>query len=233
MESKGNERALIRLTLGKRFLIPLVVFIASTGIAGLAFTLSSTLTPSAFVDERLYLFGTFAQLLMDLPVAFLLFRSRWAWLGGKGDRRVGVAIGFIGAVFVASTRFLRSGHLTFMEQVPAFGQGSMLPIPWNIIASVLTILAYGPGEALFQVYLILAFDEAAGNPDRLLSPGVVANALLWGLGHLAAVTRYGWPSVVNALFMFMVGLATGVMFKKTRSAAAPLVFWTLINGTSV
>jgi hypothetical protein len=58
MESKGNERALIRLTLGKRFLIPLVVFIASTGIAGLAFTLSSTLTPSAFVDERLYLFGT-------------------------------------------------------------------------------------------------------------------------------------------------------------------------------
>jgi hypothetical protein len=233
MDIKGIERGARRRSFAVSPIVPLLVFIISTAIAGLTFMLPIALTSQEYVNSRLYLYGTIAQLLMDLPAVFILVRSRWPLLGSKRECRAGIAVGLVGAALLAALRLVLRGRLVFMEQVPAFGQGLALPIPWNILTSVFTILAYGPGEALIQVYLILALDKAIGHEGRLLSPGVVANALLWGLGHIGAVVTYGWSAVGNALLMLAIGIVTGVLFKRTRSAAAPMVFWTLINGTSV
>jgi hypothetical protein len=233
MDNKGIERGGSRRSFAVSLLVPLLIFVLSMVIAGLTFMLPIALTSDEYVHSRLYLYGTIAQFLMDMPAVILLIRSRWPWLGSKRERRAGIAVGLASAALLAAIRIALSGRLVFMEQVPAFGQGLALPIPWNILTSVFTILAYGPGEALIQVYLILAFDQAIGHESRLLSPGVIANALLWGLGHIGAVVTYGWSAVSNALLMLAIGIVTGVMFKRTRSAAAPMVFWTLINGTSV
>ncbi len=214
-------------------LLPLLVFIISAALGGIAFTLPNVYASRPAIDEHLYLYGTVSQLLMDLPSVWLLLRSRWQWLGDGMERRRGIRAGLFGAGMLAGAQYLLRGHLIFMEKVPAFGQALALPVPWNLLASVGAALAYGPGEALIQVYLILAFDDATGYQDRLLSPGVIANSLLWGLGHIAAIIRYGWSAVVNAVLMLMIGLVTGMMFKKMRSAMAPMVFWTLINGTSI
>jgi len=214
-------------------LAPLLVFILSAAIAGAAFMLPVAMTSQAYVNSRLYLFGTIAQLLMDLPALVLLARSRWSWLGDQREFRNAAAAGLAGAVLLGALRLILGDRMVFMGQVPAFGQGLSLPVPWNILTSAFTVLAYGPGEVLIQVYLIRAFDRAIGHEGRLLSLGVVANALLWGLGHIGAVVTSGWSAVGNALLMLTVGIVIGVMLKRTGSAAAPMVFWTLVNGTSV
>jgi hypothetical protein len=233
MTSQKVERS---QRLGPRFvvlLIPTLVFIGSAALAAITFFLPAALSSWEVVNTHLYLYGTASQLLMDLPSTLLLLRRGWDWLGGVRERRLGIAAGLGGAALLAGLRFALKGHLIFMEQVPAFGQALALPQPWNVLATTFTLLAYGPGEALIQVYLIRAFDEAVGHQDRIFSLGVMANAILWGLGHVGAAVTNGWSAVGNSLLMLAIGIALGLMFKRTRSAAAPIVFWTLINGTSV
>jgi hypothetical protein len=233
VDSKGARRCVWERSLGDSVLAPLLVFFISAAIAGVAFMLPVAMTSQAYVNSRLYLYGTIAQFLMDVPALFLLARSGWAWLGDKRECRNASAEGLVGAALLGALRIGLGDRLVFMGQVPAFGQGLSLPVPWNILTSAFTVLAYGPGEALIQVYLIRAFDRVTGHERRLISLGVVANALLWGLGHIGAVVTDGWSAVSNALLMLTIGVVTGVMFKKTRSAAAPMVFWALVNGTSV
>jgi hypothetical protein len=211
---------------------PVLVFFCSAALAAVAFSLPASLSSWEIVNANLYFYGTVAQLLMDLPAVVLLLRSGWDWLGSVHERRIGAAVGIVGAAFLAVARFALKGHVVFMEQVPAFGQGLALPPPWNLLTAIFTVLAYGPGEAIFQVYLITAFDEAVGHQDRIFSLGVMANAILWGLGHIGAAVTQGWSAISNALLMLTIGIATGLVFKRTRSAVAPVIFWTLINGTS-
>lgn len=233
MGDKERVRGGMQKGFMKSAFVPLLIFILSAGLAGFTFMLPTVFFARSYVDERLYLYGTASQLIMDLPAVLLLLRSQWQWLGDRDARASGIAAGLIGALILGGVRYLLRGRLIFMEQVPAFGQALALPLPWNLLGSMMTVIAYGPGEALIQVYLVLAIDDATGNRERLLSPGIVANAWVWGLGHIAAVIRYGWSAVVNALLMLIIGLVTGVMFMKTKSATAPVVFWTLINGTSI
>jgi hypothetical protein len=125
-----------------------------------------------------------------------------------------------------------SGRLVFMGGVPAFTQSLVLTPPWSMIAAILAVLAYGPGEAILVVYLVLAFDAATGDWHRLVSRGVVITALLWGLSHLWNVFFFGWGALANALLMVVVGLMIGLLLKGTHSAWGPMVFWALVNGTS-
>jgi hypothetical protein len=228
---KGKASSPRSLTIG--LLIPVLVFFISTAAAAIAFFVPAELSSLEYVNAHLYIFGTAAQFLMDLLPIVLLIRSKWNWYGSWRDVVIGSVVGLAGAILLAAIRYAITGKLVFMEQVPAFGQGLLLTPPWNILASIVTILAYGPGEALFQVYLIMAFDKAVGHQKRLLSLGVILNALLWGLGHIASVITYGWSAVGNAVLMLIIGVVVGLMFKVTRSAVTPMVFWTLINGTSV
>jgi hypothetical protein len=214
------------------FLIPLLVFITSGAAAAMVVGVTAALTSMEYVNARLYLFGTAGQFAMDLLPIALLIRSRRNWLGSRRDQLIGTLVGLIGAAALAAIRYAIRGRLVFMEQVWAFPQSLALAPPWNILSAALVVLAYGPGEALIQVYLITAFDDAMNHHQRLLSLGVILNALLWGLGHIFAVVMYGWSAVGNAVLMLAVGIAIGLMFKKTKSALAPIVFWTLINGTS-
>jgi hypothetical protein len=228
---KGKDSSPRSLTIVH--LIPVLVFFISTATAAIAFLIPVKLSSPEYVNAHLYVFGTAGQFLMDLLPVVLLVHSKWNWHGSRRDEVVGAGVGLAGAVLLATIRFAIKGELVFMEQVPAFGQGQALPLPWSVLAPVMAVLAYGPGEALFQVYLILAFDEAVGHQQRLMSLGVVLNALLWGLGHIAGVITYGWSAIGNAILMLVIGIVVGLLFKKTRSALAPVVFWTLINGTSV
>ena len=96
----------------------------------------------------------------------------------------------------------------------------------------MALLAYGPGEALFVVYLILAFDKVVGDPKKIFSWGVIITSVLWALPHFFNVIFYGLNAVPNVLIMLFIGLIMGVLLKKTKSSLGPIVFWTLVNGTS-
>ena len=120
----------------------------------------------------------------------------------------------------------------FMGGVPAFTQSLHLPKPWNTLATTMALLAYGPGEALFVVYLILAFDKAIGSSHPVFSWGVIVTSVLWALPHAFNVIFFGISAIPNVVAMFFIGLIMGVLLKKTRSSLGPIIFWTLVNGTS-
>jgi hypothetical protein len=219
--------------------VPLVVYGLSLAISALAFTLPAIILhwSKDYQIQHLYLLGTLAQLLMDLPAVVIFFRMKPAGTLSFHDRRsiVSGLLGIAAAAALAGLRILILGRLLggrFMGEVPAFTQSLNLPPPWNILTSIAALLAYGPGEAIFVAYLILALDKALGNHPGVFSRGVWITAILWALPHLFNIFYFGLGAIPNALIMFFIGLAMGVLLKGTRSSWGPILFWTLVNGTS-
>jgi len=190
---------------------------------------------------HLYIIGTIGQLLMDLPAVILINRlcnklgDETGVKNKTRDRVFSTVVGIVCAILLAAIRILATGKLMggrFMGGVPAFTQSLGLESPWNIIAAVMALLAYGPGEALFVVYLILAFDKAVGNPRSFFSRGVIITSILWALPHVFNVIYFGVSAIPNVVIMFFIGIVMGILLKKTRSSLGPMIFWTLVNGTS-
>lgn len=213
---------------------PIAVFLISLISPAIVLGLPLILRwPADYLPSHLYLFGTLGQGLMDLPAIVMLARAKVDWLGRKQDQFLSIGVGVIGAAILAGVKYAVLGQFMFMGGVPAFVQSLTLTWPWNLIATPLTVLVYGPGEALYIVYFVIAFDATTDNPHSLISRGVAVAALLWGLPHVWNVIFFGWAALSNALFMVVIGLAIGSFFKKSRSAFGPIAFWSLINGTSV
>ncbi len=176
---------------------------------------------------------------MDIPAVFMFYKLQTLPDKPRGNnfrnQIISAIVGLICASLLAAIRILAVGHLMggrFMGEVPAFTQSLDLNNPWNVISAIMALLAYGPGEALFVVYLILAFDKVVGDPQKIFSRGVIITAILWALPHFFNVIFYGLNAVPNVLVMFFIGLIMGVLLKKTNSSWGPIVFWTLVNGTS-
>jgi len=220
--------------------VPSVVYVFSLIIPGLVVTIPAVLFhwSKDYQVNHLYLIGTIGQLLMDLPAVFLFLRMNKKSptpLDPK-SRMASRILGLVLATVLAGLRILLSGNLIegrFMGGVPAFTQSLNLAPPWNIIASISALLAYGPGEAIFVVYLVLVFDKALGGSQRLLSRGVILTSTLWALPHLFNIFYFGLGAIPNALIMLFLGLIMGILLKRTRSSLGPIIFWTLVNGTSM
>jgi hypothetical protein len=222
--------------------VPVAVYLSSyllpAIVLGIPTLLFNWTTDYTFTHS--YIIATLGQLLMDIPAVFMFARLRDAFgneAEGRNktrDRVISAVVGLSLALLFAAPRLL-AGRLmggAFMGGVPAFTQSLQLASPWNMIAGASALLAYGPGEALFVVYLILAFDKAVGNPRRLVSWGVIITAILWALPHIFNVVFFGMSALGNVVVMVFIGIVMGILLKKTRSSIGPMVFWLLVNGTS-
>jgi hypothetical protein len=228
--------------LQKPIYTPIGVYLLSFIIP--AFTLSIPVLlfnwSADYTMSKTYIIGTIGQLLMDLPAVFMFYKLQTIPTNTientTRNRIISAIVGLLCALLLASIRFLAIGHLMggrlFMGEVPAFTQSLALSSPWNIISAIMALLAYGPGEALFVVYLILAFDKVVGDPKNIFSWGVIITAVLWALPHLFNIYFYGLNAVPNVLIMFFIGLIMGILLKTTKSSFGPIIFWTLVNGTS-
>jgi hypothetical protein len=175
---------------------------------------------AGYLPAHLYVIGTIGQFLMDLPAVILLIQLRKK-TGSENslenktrNRIVGAIAGIACAALLAAPRVLITGHLMggrFMGGLPAFTQSLDLGSPWNMIVGGMALLAYGPGEALFVVYLILAFDQATGNPRSVISWGVVIAAVAWALPHIFNVVYFGVSAIPNVLVMFFLGIVMGIL----------------------
>ncbi|MGD0174511.1 MAG: CPBP family glutamic-type intramembrane protease [Anaerolineales bacterium] len=220
--------------------VPSIVYVFSLIIPGLALTIPAILLhwSKDYQLNHLYFIGTLGQSLMDLPavILFLRMNRKSPAPADPKSRMASLILGLILAMILAGLRILLSGNLIegrFMGGVPAFTQSLNLAPPWNVIASILALLAYGPGEAIFVVYLVLVFDKALGGSQRLFSRGVILTSILWALPHLFNIFYFGLGAIANALIMFFLGLIMGILLKRTRSSLGPIIFWTLVNGTSM
>lgn len=134
--------------------------------------------------ERIHITGTLAQSVMDLPAVaiFIYLRMDREWGSRLHQHLIGVVVGLVLAALTIGIKFFAGGaeQIVFMRYVPTFTQSLEQASPWNILGAAAALLAYGPGEALWVVYFMLAFDRILGTTAKRswLTWGVVIGALL-------------------------------------------------------
>jgi hypothetical protein len=113
---------------------------------------------------------------------------------------------------------IRAGQLTTIIQLPGLHQ----PTVGNALLAGLGLVAYGPLEVFFVVWLI-------HNTDRIFK--TEANTWSWGL--LLTIAIYGllhsFSQGANSLVIAAEMLALGLVFKSIRNSIGPMLAFMLMN----
>jgi len=102
-----------------------------------------------------------------------------------------------------------------------------LSFPYNIWYAIIGVLAYGPLEVFFVIWLIVNTDYVLGSLDKIFSPGLIITVLAFGLSHIILSPKGG---IFNAIEVTVIFLFLGLIFKYTRNSLGSMIAWTLING---
>lgn len=97
--------------------------------------------------------------------------------------------------------------------------------PWNIYYGLLSILAWGPLEVFFVVWLIDNTDAIFGSQEKVISWGLLLTVIIFALSHIVTTS-----DLFNAAYTGFIFLILGLVFKTTRNIYGPMLAWTLING---
>ena len=102
-----------------------------------------------------------------------------------------------------------------------------LDFPLNIFYATLALLAYGPLEVFFVIWLSVNTNRMFKFQKRVLpSLGLLITVVAYGLAHLVLAPRGGF---VNAIMVTVEFLVLGVIYEYTRNSIGPMIAWTLIN----
>lgn len=99
-----------------------------------------------------------------------------------------------------------------------------LVFPWNLLYALLGIIAWGPLEVFFFVWLIVNTDHIFKNSTRVYPWGLIITVLAFALIHTLTT------DVRNAIYTGAIFLVLGLIHKYTRNVVGPMIAWTLING---
>ena len=155
-----------------------------------------------------------------LPIVFsMLRRDKAAEYGITGKRLLVSLVLSTGVVLVYfSYLSIRAGHLTTSVQLPGLHQLTV----GNALFAGLGLLAYGPLEVFFVVWLI-------HNTDRIFK----TESKIWSWGLLITITIYGllhsFSQGANSLVIAAEMLALGLVFKSTRNSIGPMLAFMLMN----
>lgn len=120
-------------------------------------------------------------------------------------------------VFFAVLSIL-AGQVTTSVYLPAVKISTL----WKPVAAILAMLAYGPLEVFFVVWLIHNTDRLYNSSAKIFSAGLFVTVVLYGVLH--------WFSQgIYALILAVVFLLLGLIYKSTRNAIGPMLAWTLMN----
>jgi len=173
-------------------------------------------------NPRLVLIPVLAQIVAVglLPLLFVLTNREKLSLYGLQRQGLGKSLAFsvlaVLAFFVALV--LQGGELTSTINISTL---RITPL-WRLGLALLVILAYGPLEVFFVVWLIQNTDRLYDSGTKTFSAGLWVTILLYGVLHYFSQGMYA--IVIAAIF-----LALGVIFKATRNAFGPILAWTVMN----
>jgi hypothetical protein len=173
-------------------------------------------------DPRLVFIPVLAQIVAVglLPLIFVFLNREKLVLYGLQRQGLGKSLAFsalaVLAFFVALA--LQGGDLISYIKIPAI---QITPL-WKLGLALLAILAYGPLEVFFVVWLIHNTDRLYNSGAKTFSAGLWVTILLYGVLHYFSQGMYA--IVIAAIF-----LALGLIFKATRNAIGPMLAWTVMN----
>ena len=155
-----------------------------------------------------------------LPLLISLIRKDNPEMYGLGRKGLlkSLALSLPPAVAISIARIMH-GDLSI--------EGFSLRFPLNIWYAVLGVLAYGPLEVFFVVWLIVNTDIVLNSTKKVISPGLLITVLVFGLSHVLLSPQGG---LLNAIKVTAIFMGLGLIFKYTRNSIGPMIAWTLING---
>jgi len=192
-------------------------------IVAIALPRNIALDRSALTQQpSLALIPIFSEIVLVglLPIVFSILRKDKAAEYGITGKRLLVSLAMSAGVVLVYFAYLsiRTGHLTTSVQLPGFHQLTV----GNALFAGLGLVAYGPLETFFVVWLI-------HNTDRIFK--TEANTLSWGL--LLTIVIYGllhsFSQGANALVIATEMLALGLVFKSTRNSIGPMLAFMFMN----
>ena len=155
-----------------------------------------------------------------LPVLFVLFNREQA--ATYGLQRAGLGKSLVLSMLVVGAYFtflsIQAGQLTTGINL----EGIKITTSWKLGLALLAILAYGPLEVFFVVWLIHNTDRLYNSVAKILSAGLLVTILLYGVLHWFSQGMYA--IVIAAIFLVL-----GLIFKVTRNAIGPMLAWTVMN----
>ena len=173
-------------------------------------------------DPRLVLIPVFTKILAVglLPVLFTLLNRDG--LAVYGLQRQGLWKSLAYAALVVLVFFavlsILAGKVTTSIYLPAVKISTL----WKPAVALLALLAYGPLEVFFVVWLIHNTDRLYNSSGKIFSSGLFVTVVLYGVLH--------WFSQgVSALILAAVFLLLGLIYKSTRNAIGPMLAWMLMN----
>jgi hypothetical protein len=155
-----------------------------------------------------------------LPIVFSILRRDKAAEYGITDKRLIASLVMSAGVVLIYFAYLsiRAGDLTSSIQLPGLHQLTV----GNVLFAVLGLVAYGPLEVFFVVWLI-------HNTDRIFK----SEANIWSWGLLLTIAIYAllhsFSQGANSLVIATEMLALGLVFKSTRNSIGPLIAFMLMN----
>ena len=117
----------------------------------------------------------------------------------------------------------------FINLIPRILESSLkfisfnLPFPLNLWYASLGVVAYGPLEVFFVVWLIVNIDIIFKKLEKMFSPGLIITVLVFGLSHLI----FARGGIVNAISVTVIFFILGLIFKYTGNSIGPMIAWTL------
>ena len=102
------------------------------------------------------------------------------------------------------------------------GELGVLPTIWYTVWGV---IANGPLEVFFYIFLLEKTDDVFNSGEALLSKGFWIITTLHALDHVITT-----QSLSNALNVFVIFFFLGLIYRYTKNALGPMLGWTLING---
>jgi hypothetical protein len=155
-----------------------------------------------------------------LPIVFSVLRRDKAAEYGITGRHLLVSLVLSAGVVLIYFAYLslRAGVLTTSVQLPGLHQLTV----GNAIFAGLGLMAYGPLEVFFVVWLI-------HNTDRIFK----TEAKTWSWGLLLTIAVYGllhaFSQGANSLVIAAEMLTLGLVFKTTRNSIGPMLAFMLMN----
>jgi hypothetical protein len=155
-----------------------------------------------------------------LPIVFSIFRKDKASEYGITGKRLLMSLVLSAGVVVVYFAYLsiRAGHLTTSFQLPGLHHLTI----GNAICACLGLVAYGPLEVFFVVWLIHNTDRIFKTEAKTWSWGLLITIIIYGLLH-------SFSQGVNSLVIATEMLALGLVFKSTRNSIGPMLAFMFMN----
>ncbi|MBU0512658.1 MAG: hypothetical protein KKD28_09655 [Chloroflexi bacterium] len=155
-----------------------------------------------------------------LPIIFTIISKDHITLYGISKKGLlkSIALSLLVVIAYYAYLFIKDGQFTTGISFA----NARINTPGNLLLAILALLAYGPLEIFFVVWLIHNTDRTFRKTNGVLSPGLVVTIVIYGLLHT-------FSQGTNALVIATLFLAFGVIYKYTRNSIGPMVAWTIIN----